>query len=193
MNDMSTGNTITGVAKFFSSILTCVNLGLGISAALNIQNSYLYPTDPIQLFAQSSVSFPYFVVPVAVLICAFPTMILLDASPSHLVQLTIGSMIAYFLSSTASIYLGSTFGMWVSSCGVGAMSNVYGRATNYPAIELSLFSIIMLVPGSIGVKSVLANDTLTSVSFLFQMLQVALAIVTGLFTANILVPPLRIM
>jgi hypothetical protein len=63
--------------------------------------------------------------------------------------------------------------------------------TPYPSIELALFSILMLVPGSIGVRSVLASDTLSTVGFVGQMVTVAIAIVTGLFTANVLVPPMR--
>lgn len=49
----------------------------------------------------------------------------------------------------------------------------------------------MLVPGSIGVKSVLASDTVTAINLFMQMLGVAVAIVTGLFTANFAVPPKR--
>ena len=57
--------------------------------------------------------------------------------------------------------------------------------------ELALFSILMLVPGSIGVRSVLASDAISTLGFLTQMLTVAIAIVTGLFTANVVVPPIR--
>jgi len=57
--------------------------------------------------------------------------------------------------------------------------------------ELVLFAFMWIVPGSIGVRSVLASDVISTVTFLTQMLTVAIALVTGLFTANVVVPPVR--
>lgn len=114
--------------------------------------------------------------------------------PVHLrVQYIAGAAAAYYVSSYATIYIGQAFGSWLAAAGVGVMSNLYGRFTPFPSLELALFSILMLVPGSIGVRSVLASDSLSTVSFLTQMITVAIAIVTGLFTANVVVPPVRVL
>ena len=109
------------------------------------------------------------------------------------VQYIAGAAAAYYVSSYATIYIGQAFGSWLAAAGVGVMSNLYGRFTPFPSLELALFSILMLVPGSIGVRSVLASDSLSTVSFLTQMITVAIAIVTGLFTANVVVPPVRVL
>lgn len=51
---------------------------------------------------------------------------------------------------------------------------------------------MLLVPGSIGfrgVSSFLADDTLAGVQSAFTMTLVAIALVTGLLMANVLMPP----
>lgn len=44
---------------------------------------------------------------------------------------------------------------------------------------------------SLGVRSILAKDAVGTVEFFVQMISVAMAIVTGLFAANLVVRPSR--
>ena len=237
MLDLSTGNPVTGTAKFMSSLITAMNLGIGVVAGMSLGHLTGVEPDQAILDASDHGPVPQWFLPVCIVMSTFPTMVLLDARPSHFIQYTFGSALAYYLSSYATIYIGQAFGSWLAAAAVGIISNLYGRFTPHPAIELSLFSILMLVPGSIGVRSVLASDSLSTVSFLTQMITgqrnnkpalgttplhsalciallarislqfvccdvcssvlclclrlVAIAIVTGLFTANIVIPPLR--
>jgi uncharacterized membrane protein YjjP (DUF1212 family) len=191
MIDLSTGNPVTGCAKFFSTILTCLNLGIGI--AVGMQFYQLFVGESIDIFKQPQYEFPDWLIILAVLFCSAPMIILLDGKRSHWPQLIAGSLVSYVTSSYASIYIDSSLGTWLAAFIIGVLSNLYGRFTPNPAVELFLNSILMLVPGSIGVKSILANDTLSSVEFFFKMISVAISIVTGLFSSNIVIPPLRSM
>lgn len=187
MNDLSMGNTVTGVAKLMSGIITIINLGVGIIAGLDLNKvikAELVYTAPTQIL---SYAFIYG----AVLISAFPTMILLDAKPTHFLQLSAGYIGGFAVSSFAATYIGSEFGTWLAAFVVGVAGNLYGRITVNPAIEMWLFSIIMLVPGSLGVKSILSTNNQSTISLFTQMIGIAVAIVTGLFTANFAVPPKR--
>ncbi len=134
---------------------------------------------------------PQWFIPIAVMGSCIPVTILLDGKFSHMLQYMCGSCVAFYVSQQGALHIGQAFGAWLAAGAVGVVSNLYGRLTPYPSIELALFSILMLVPGSIGVRSVLASDTLSTVGFVGQMVTVAIAIVTGLFTANVLVPPMR--
>ena len=100
---------------------------------------------------------------------------------------------AYEVSSALATSIGIGFGSFLAAAAVGCMSNLYGRLTPHPSVELYLFSVLMVVPGSIGVRSVLASDALTALDFLFQMIEVAIAITVGWYGSNIVVPPLRAM
>lgn len=187
MNDLSMGNTVTGVAKLMSGIITIIQLGVGIIAGLDLNKvigATLVYTAPTQILS-------YGYIYGAVVICSFPTMILLDAKPTHFVQLVIGFVGGFAVSSFSAAYIGSEFGTWLAAFAIGVVGNIYGRLTVNPAIEMWLFSIIMLVPGSIGVKSILSTDNQDAITLFTQMIAVAVAIVTGLFTSNFAIPPKR--
>jgi len=193
MLDLSTGNPVTGTAKFFSSLITAINLGIGVVAGMSLGEVTGAVKDGDNLLnAASYGTVGSWFLPIAVVLSCFPTIMLLDAHPKHAVQYIAGAAVAYYSSSYASLFLGQAFGSWLAAAACGVLSNLYGRWTPFPAIELALFSILMLVPGSIGVRSVLASDSLSTVGFLTQMMTVAIAIVTGLFTANVVVPPIRV-
>ena len=192
MLDLSTGNPVSGTSKFMSSVITAVNLGIGVVAGISVGK--LTGVDEENILNSSSYgSTPEWFLPICIIVTTFPSIVLLDAKLSHSIQYIFGSAAAFYLSSYAGEFVGQAFGSWLAAAGVGVIGNAYGRFSTYPSIELILFSIIMLVPGSIGVRSVLASDTISTISFLQQMITVAIAIVTGLFTANVLIPPLRVL
>jgi uncharacterized membrane protein YjjB (DUF3815 family) len=191
MLDLSTGNPVTGTAKFMSSLITAINLGIGVVAGMSLGKLTGAAEGGDLLNAVSYGTVGSWFLPVAVILSCFPMAVLLDARLDHAPQYILGAATAYYSSSYASIYLGQAFGSWLAAAACGVAGNLYGRWTPFPAIELALFSILMLVPGSIGVRSVLASDSLSTVGFVSQMLTVAIAIVTGLFTANVIIPPLR--
>ena len=109
----------------------------------------------------------------------------------------IGVSVAGFV---ASLFAGEAFGNEVGAfCGalvVGTGSNLYARLRDRPALVPFTPGIIVLVPGSLGYRSLTAfldHETLVGVDFAFNMVVVAVALVGGILTANILLPPKRIL
>jgi uncharacterized membrane protein YjjB (DUF3815 family) len=79
---------------------------------------------------------------------------------------------------------------------VGACSNLYARIRDRPALVALTPGIIILVPGSVGFRSLtsfLNQETVAGIDFAFTMMIVAVALVGGILTANIVVPPKRIL
>jgi uncharacterized membrane protein YjjP (DUF1212 family) len=187
MNDMSMGNTVTGTGKLMSAIITVIQLAVGVTAGLDLNKA----VGGTLVFTPDSQLLPNEFVYTSILIDAFPTMILMDAKPTHFIQLCAGYLASFALANNASVHIGSQAGVWLAAFVCGAVGNIYGRVTINPAIEYWLFSIIMLVPGAIGVQSVLSGNSNDALSLFTQMIGVAVAIVTGLFTANFAVPPKR--
>lgn len=191
MIDLSTGHPVSGTSKFMAGIISALNLGLGVTAGSQL--SILIGAGPIDLLHQASFPLPDWAVWLCVLFITLPMMVLCDCKPTHLPQLLMGSFVAFALATITTEYIGSAFSTWFASASIGIIANIYGRFTRNPSIELVLFSVMLLLPGSIGVRSILAgSDTLSSINFFFQMFTAAFAIVTGLFTANIILPPLRV-
>ena len=101
---------------------------------------------------------------------------------------------------SASLFAGQTMGMEVgAACGalaVGCGSNLYARIRNRPALVPLTPGILILVPGSLGYRSLTAfldSDTMAGIDMAFQMMIVAIALVGGILIANVIIPPKRIL
>lgn len=92
--------------------------------------------------------------------------------------------------ATASPELGALFGAFV----LGLFASAVARTFRRPAAVVRMPGLILLVPGSVGFRSVASlveQDTLFGIQTTFSMLLVAVAIVTGLLVANAILPSRR--
>ena len=117
----------------------------------------------------------------------------MDASSAHAPILGLGMLAAYEVATALTSRIGSGFASFAASAAVSCASNLYERWTPHPSVELYLFSVLVIVPGSVGVRGILASDTATALGFLFEMVGIVVAIVTGWYGGIIAVPPLRVM
>jgi uncharacterized membrane protein YjjB (DUF3815 family) len=79
---------------------------------------------------------------------------------------------------------------------VGCLSNLYARWRDRPALIPSTPGIIILVPGSLGYRSLtslLESHTVEGVAFAFSTMLIAASLVGGLLAAGVLVPPKRLL
>lgn len=100
----------------------------------------------------------------------------------------------------ATTWLGATVAPEVGSfCGalvVGCGSNLYARIKNRPAMVAQTPGMLILVPGSLGYRSLTAmleSQTVEGVALAFTMTLIAMSLVGGLLSANIILPPKRIL
>jgi uncharacterized membrane protein YjjB (DUF3815 family) len=92
--------------------------------------------------------------------------------------------------------LGPQLGALLAALLVGAGSNVVARFTDRPAAVTQLPGLMLLVPGSIGfrgISSFLEADVVSGIGSAFEIALVAIALVTGLLMANVLVPANRVL
>lgn len=95
------------------------------------------------------------------------------------------------VSSTA---FGPELGAFIGALAVGLASNLYAYLLRRPASVTLVPGILLLVPGSIGFRSLsslLDREVVTGVETAFTMLLIAAGLVAGLLLANVLVPERR--
>lgn len=88
------------------------------------------------------------------------------------------------------------FGPFLGALAVGLASHVYARAVDRPALVLQTPGILLLVPGSLGYRSLqsfLEDDVVRAVDGAFRTGLVAAALVRGLLAANLILPPRRVL
>ena len=90
--------------------------------------------------------------------------------------------------------LGAELGVFVGALLVGMASNLYARLLNRPATITLVPGILLLVPGSIGFRSLaslLDREVVLGVETAFRMGLMAVALVAGILVSNIIAPPKR--
>ena len=127
-----------------------------------------------------------------VVACAFT--VLFRARPKDAGWILAAGTVALVGARLGAELLGPQLGALLAASLVGVGSNLLARFANRPAAITQLPGLMLLVPGSIGfrgVSSLLEQDVVSGIGAAFDMALVAIALVTGLLMANVLVPPRR--
>ncbi len=102
----------------------------------------------------------------------------------------LGYLSAYF----GRLYFGPEFAVFLGGLVVGAASNAYARWASRPGALIRVPGIILLVPGSVGFRSlsfVFEHDVFLGVDTTFHLIAALASLVAGLLFGNLLVPPRR--
>lgn len=101
------------------------------------------------------------------------------------------SLLAFFGARYGSAALGPYLGVALGSFAVAAASNFLARWRNRPTAVTMLPGLILLVPGSLGFRSLasqLEHDVVSALDAGFSMLMLAISIVAGIFVAAAVLP-----
>ena len=100
-------------------------------------------------------------------------------------------MLGVVAGRVGATHLGLELGMFVAAFGVALASSAYERWRQRPAPVVLVPGILLLVPGSIGYRSMSAlmeRDTVSGIDTAFTMVLTAVSLVAGLLIAGVLVP-----
>lgn len=133
---------------------------------------------------------PFVTLPVTALMAT----VIFKAERSDWGWITLAGMYGYGCSKIATINLGPEIGILVGGFCVGAMSNIFARLKDRPSSLFQFPGIILLVPGSMGYRSLsflFDRDVVGGLGTAFTMVTIAMALVVGVFLGNLLVKPRR--
>jgi uncharacterized membrane protein YjjB (DUF3815 family) len=179
--EISTRNIVCGIVRFFSSLFTALLLGFGYAMAkvvmtITEENITTIPLVPWQ--------YSFLLLPFSSYMLCMMFEAATSQYPIMMLVSSVGFMTAVSLGSVAP-FSNSTEGPIVAAAFViGIISNIYARITNCVSLPPVLAGIIMLVPGSLGVKASLGFfDKQAEIGLLvaFQMLNIAMCITVGCF------------
>ncbi|MCB1056939.1 MAG: threonine/serine exporter family protein, partial [Acidobacteria bacterium] len=130
----------------------------------------------------------------ALLVAAWSFTVLFRARPRDFGWIFVAGAIALLGARVGAHWLGPELGALVGAVLLGTGSNLYARRLDRPSATTQLPGLMLLVPGSLGFRgmaALLERDTLTGLQTAFSMTVVAIALVTGLLIANVVLPPRR--
>jgi uncharacterized membrane protein YjjP (DUF1212 family) len=191
LNELATRNLISGTSRLTGAALVFLELGFGVALGTRLTEWFplpakLGPVPPL----------PDWTEPLALVAMLFGVSVLFRARPRDWGWIALTGTLAYAGSRLGSEVLGTQLGAFVGALTVGLVTNVLSRVRNRPAVITLVPAIMLLVPGSIGfrsMESLLARDVLAGVDTAFSMLMVAVALVAGLLFANALVQPRKVL
>ncbi|KAF9110229.1 hypothetical protein BGX27_006621 [Mortierella sp. AM989] len=179
--ELSSRNIVSGAVKMFYALMYAFFLGFGLTMGAELWDYVAGgPVAASASACQHSISrWWYFIVYPAV---SASINIVFNAHPRQWFGMTsvtaVGFMVTLFFKS------GPQVNAAVAAFAVGISGQLYGRLTGQLSYVALLSGILILVPGSVGVRGILAiigNDPSQGFSFVLTMIHVSVAITLGVF------------
>lgn len=185
MTELATGHPVSGTARLSNAMVTFIMLGFGLAMGQRLA-SFL-PNLPA---IGTPEMLPLWTEWLALGFAPFSLAVLFRAKPSHFGWIWLASVSAFFAARWGSYLLGPQLGGFLAAFGLGLLSNLLARLFDRPASITIVPGLMLLVPGSVGFKSIdalLAQNTLAGLETGFNMVFMASALVIGLLFANFVI------
>ncbi|GIX39827.1 MAG: membrane protein [Silanimonas sp.] len=192
--ELSSGNWASGTARFAGASVVLLKLTFGTIAATQLVHAIGW-----QPRLASVASLPPYWEWLGLLVGSGAFAVLFGAARRDVPVVMAGAWIGYGLTRIGGEILGLASdhfagGVFFAGLGVAVISNAYGRIFRRPGALLRVSGIILLVPGSVGFRSltsVLERNVALGLDTAVAVLAALTALVAGLLFGNLLVPPRR--
>jgi uncharacterized membrane protein YjjP (DUF1212 family) len=186
MAELAMGHLVSGTSRLAGVLVVLVQLGVGVALGLKLGNGLIAP-----VLGQSGTPAAW---------TAWPALVLAVAALVPLMQvrlrdagwIALGCALSYFGARGGSLLLGPELGAFAGSVLLGLGGNAFARLAHRPASLVTTPGILLLVPGSVGFRSLnalLEQDVVGGLETAFQMALIAGLLVTGQLVANLIVQP----
>ena len=187
VRELSSQHLISGTARMMGAMATLLKLAFGTVAATQL-------CDLLGLVAPPGAEppVPQWTAWLAVFSAALAFAVLFRA-PRRYVPVVVASVVlGYACTQVGGAYIAPAFGVFLGSLAIGAASNLFARVANRPGALVREPGIILLVPGSVGFRTlsfVFERDVLVGIDTAITLVTLLVSIVAGLLFGDLLVPP----
>ncbi|ANB19098.1 DUF1212 domain containing protein [Dokdonella koreensis DS-123] len=189
VRELSSQHLISGTARMAGAMAILLKLAFGAVAATQLGALFGWMPPPM----------PAASVPVwaewAAVVAAGLAFAAMFRSPGRYYPVVIAAVVlGYVCTRVGGIFVSAPFGVFLGGLMLGAASNVFARVWKRPGALLREPGIILLVPGSVGFRTlsfVLERDVMLGLDTAVTLLTLLIALVAGLLFGDLLVPPRR--
>jgi uncharacterized membrane protein YjjP (DUF1212 family) len=187
MRELAMQHLTSGTTRMTAALRTLLALAFGVIAGRQAASAWSLPD--LQLSGEPLPPWSLWLA-----VALFPLALTIDfrARVRDLPAVALGCFLAYFAARQGQASFGPEVGAFLGALAVGVGGNLYARCFDRPASLVQIPGVTLLVPGSVGFRSVVAlleHDSALGVEFAFTMVLVGTALGSGLIVANVLVPP----
>ena len=185
--EIATQHLVSGTARMAGALATLLKLAFG--ALVGAEVAKILGMTALISVPQTT---PEWVAWTGLLVSATSFAVLFKALPKDY-PLAIGAAILGYASTRigGDLY-GAEFGVFFAGLIVALTANIYARLSRRPGALIRLPGIILLVPGSVGFKSlffVFQKDVFLGLDTAISMLLLVISLVAGLLLASTLIAP----
>lgn len=186
MTEIASGHLVSGSARLTGAALAFLGIAFGTAFGTQIATDFF----PQTVLAGVPTALPEFSLWIMLVLFPVSMMIMMQARPRDLPWLLLSTFLAFGGARLGTQLLGPELGAFLGALVLGVGANVVTQLRDLPASLVIAPGLILLVPGSIGYRSIsslMQRDVINGIELAFSMAIVAFAIVTGLLMANAIV------
>ena len=187
INELATRHLVAGTARLTGALMIFISLGFGV--ALGRQLTPFLPA--LAEGAGVASTAPGWTKIIALAVAPLAFTVLFKARPRDIGIIAVASVVGFYGARLGAWMLGPELGVSLGAFLVGALGNLYSRIADRPAAIPTMPGVMLLVPGSIGFRSLdwlLREDVVSGIDAGFTVVLVAVSLVAGLLFANVAVP-----
>jgi uncharacterized membrane protein YjjP (DUF1212 family) len=189
LTELAMGHLSAGVARLAGAMVTILTLFLGVAIAWRIGGSWRTLPEVVWRPPDAAAWVAGAVAPILLAV------VFRARFPQWPVIIAV-SFAGFAVSRIATASVGVEVGSFLGALAIGCGSNLYAGLWNRPAMVPLTPGMIILVPGSLGYRSLAAlldQQTIQGIDGAFGTIIVAMSLVGGLLASNALLPPRRIL
>jgi uncharacterized membrane protein YjjP (DUF1212 family) len=185
MTELATGHLVSGTSRLMGALVSFVMLGLGVALGNRAASAWFEPvSNPMALPPPAWATYA------ALAATPFALAVLFRARGRDFGWIWLACIVAFAGARLGARWMGPELGMFLGALALGVASNVRARLLDVPAGVTLVPGLMLLVPGSLGFRSLsslLARDVVSGLELAFTAVMIAAALVAGLLAANVLV------
>jgi len=187
--ELATQNLVSGTARLSGAAILFVLMGFGVAVGDQL-GAKIFPV----LSYTAPKLLPAWTEWAAVLLAGIGFVALFQARLRDGIWVVLAGIIAYSSARYGSSLLGSAAGAFCGAFVIGGVSHLFRFLFERPNAIMLVPGIILLVPGSMGFRSLhalLEQDVVAGLDIAFQMLIAGISLVIGLLLSSVFILPTR--
>lgn len=196
VSELATRNMVAGSARLVGAAVILLGMGFGAAIGSRAGASIVGALGWAAPAGGAAEPMPGWTLLVALAVAPIGLAVIFQARMRDAVLFALVGGSAFWAARLTSLIVGGELAAFLAALFVGVTANLYSRARRRPTALVTMPGIMLLVPGSMGFRSVssfLENDAVAGAQTAFQVVVVAVAIVMGLLLANAAVAPRRVL
>ncbi|MEP7272333.1 MAG: threonine/serine exporter family protein [Acidobacteriota bacterium] len=190
MRELSTKHLSSGTARLSGAFVVFLELIFGVALGTRLASLMIE-----RLPSGRHLPLPWWAEYLALLVAPLALTVRLRAHPRDAPLMVLAGILAVTGSRFGSYLLDPQLGVFVGAVTIGVASNLYARTSNRPSLIPWVPGLLLLVPGSVGFRSLTSlmdSDVVLGVETAFKMILIAVALVAGTLIANVIISPRKL-